>query len=300
VRYNPQRLGSDPVVQTFLDMASMTTPGGTESYCWRAIPGPRRVDNFGNLHVTVGDPMGTMFASHLDTACMESTNVWFDFSKKNFVRTNGRTLLGADDKAGAAIMCHMIRHRIPGHYVFHANEELGCLGSRDLAKCFISQFEDPGLVLPSIPERVISFDRRGYDSVVTHQMGERTCSDQFATALSAELGLGHRPDPTGSYTDSNEYQMVVPECTNVSVGYFNQHTNREEQNIEFLRDLADRCLSVAWDELPTVRQIDEFGWVEYEEQQQSPDELFEPAPGDSACEFDYHFEDNTFQDGDSF
>lgn len=289
MRYNPRRLGSDPVVQTFLDMASMTTPAGTESFCWRAIPGPKRVDHYGNVHVTVGDPMGTLFASHLDTADTTNENVWFDFGKKNFVRTNGRTLLGADDKAGAAIMCHMISHRIPGHYVFHAGEEVGCHGSSFLAKCFADPFEDPGVTLPSTPQRVISFDRRGYDSVVTHQMSERTCSDQFARALAAELGLGHQPDPTGSYTDSNEYRHVSSECTNISVGYFNQHTNREEQDLEFLRDLAERCLHVPWSDLPVVREVDEFGWIGYHAEQATSDELFDPAPGDDYLHFEGDF-----------
>ena len=288
MRYNPRRLGSDPVVQTFLDMASMTTPAGTESFCWRAIPGPKRVDHYGNVHVTVGDPMGTLFASHLDTADTTNENVWFDFGKKNFVRTNGRTLLGADDKAGAAIMCHMISHRIPGHYVFHAGErsDATAAASWPSASPIRSRI---GVTLPSTPQRVISFDRRGYDSVVTHQMSERTCSDQFARALAAELGLGHQPDPTGSYTDSNEYRHVSSECTNISVGYFNQHTNREEQDLEFLRDLAERCLHVPWwSDLPVVREVDEFG-LDTTPSEATSDELFDPAPGDDYLHFEGDF-----------
>jgi hypothetical protein len=45
------------------------------------------------------------------------------------------------------------------------------------------------------------------------------------------------PDSTGSYTDSNEYAPIVSECTNISVGYFNQHTKNEVQDLDYADDL---------------------------------------------------------------
>jgi hypothetical protein len=259
MRYNPQRVGGDPVITTFLDMCSMTTPHGYESYCWRSIPGPKQIDKHGNVHVLVGSSP-IMFACHLDTADHTPTRVWFDFRKDGFVRTNGATILGADDKAGASIMCHMIRNRVPGHYVFHAGEEVGCVGSRALAEAITWGDWDKELLnggpLPSPPSAVISFDRRGYDSVVTHQMGSRCCSDGFSQALCDVLGLDHQPDPSGVYTDSAQYAPVIPECTNISVGYFNQHACSESQDLRYLREIADRCVIADWRALPILRDPD--------------------------------------------
>ena len=47
----------------------------------------------------------------------------------------------------------------------------------------------------------------------------------------------------------------IPECTNVSVGYNNEHTGREIQNMTYLIKLAEASLKVNWSELPTVRKV---------------------------------------------
>jgi hypothetical protein len=62
-------------------------------------------------------------------------------------------------------------------------------------------------------------------------------------------------DPTGVFTDSASFMETIPECTNVSVGYFEEHTKNEHQNMTFLQKLADACLNVKWESLPTVRKI---------------------------------------------
>ena len=264
MKYNPHRYNC-PIVTRFLDMCSMTTPHGTESYCWRNIPGRMTVDKFDNVHVFVGHSR-TMFASHLDTACSKSERVWFDFQHKGgVVGTNGRTVLGADDKAGATIMCRMIERRVPGWYVFFAGEEQGCIGSSALASAWAKD-ADVGLALPDVGsiDRCISFDRRGYDSIVTRQMGSRCCSDVFAQELADALHLGMEPDPSGVFTDSAQFTGLIAECTNISVGYHNQHSTSETQDLDFLRLLADRCTRLDWDQFSTVREpMDEpedFWW----------------------------------------
>lgn len=106
---------------------------------------------------------------------------------------------------------------------------------------------------------VVSFDRRGQSSIITHQGGWRTCSTEFAVALAGQLtqkGAGklqYRPDDTGLYTDSCEFADVVPECTNISVGYFHEHTAKETLNLTHLLNLRDALLKVEWDKLPIKR-----------------------------------------------
>ena len=113
---------------------------------------------------------------------------------------------------------------------------------------------------PNLKEikRCISFDRRNYFSVITSQLGRNCCSTQFADALCSELnsnGLQVSLDPTGIYTDSASLMDDIPECTNISVGYFNEHTEDECQNINFLEKLAKAVLKVKWETLPTSRKV---------------------------------------------
>ena len=61
------------------------------------------------------------------------------------------------------------------------------------------------------------------------------------------------PCDTGVYTDTAEFIGLIPECTNISVGYKHQHGDREWQDVEFLWKLAGTCVSIQWDLLPTER-----------------------------------------------
>ena len=106
---------------------------------------------------------------------------------------------------------------------------------------------------------MISFDRMGDNSIITHQSGIRTASDEFANSLSAELEMGHIADNTGSYTDSNEFAKLIPECTNLSVGYLGQHTANEDQDFNYLTDLLYSLTFIDADALvasrdPTVEE----------------------------------------------
>jgi hypothetical protein len=49
---------------------------------------------------------------------------------------------------------------------------------------------------------------------------------------------------------------MIPECTNISVGYNFEHT-AETQNITYLDRLAKASVNVDWSSLPTARKIGE-------------------------------------------
>ena len=73
-----------------------------------------------------------------------------------------------------------------------------------------------------------------------------------------------KPYNGGIYTDSASFIEDIPECTNVSVGYFNEHTGKEKQNITFLIKLCEASVKVNWDSLPTKRSLDEI--ISYKKQ----------------------------------
>jgi hypothetical protein len=204
-------------------------------------------DQWGNYFYKIGESR-TIFASHLDTVSKDyiAVNHVFD---GNYIKTDGKTTLGADDKAGVTVMLYMIENKIPGLYYFFIGEEVGCIGSGMAAKYgdFMGKYD-----------RIISFDRRDTSSIITYQSSYRCCSDAFADDLCRELnkyGLDYEKDTGGVYTDSAEFVSIVPECTNVSVGYYREHTTEERQDINHLISLCKASINVKWEELSVERNV---------------------------------------------
>jgi len=63
----------------------------------------------------------------------------------------------------------------------------------------------------------------------------------------------YSPDSTGVYTDTAEFVDYIPECTNISVGYYNEHSDKEYLDIIHFNMLANTVINVDWDSLPTTR-----------------------------------------------
>ena len=161
-------------------------------------------------------------------------------------------ILGADDKVGCYIMCRMIEQGIPGMYVFHHGEEASCQGSKYIAreyKEFAKNFN-----------YCVAFDRAGYNDIITKQSGIVCCSNEFATDLAEQMNRRlppqekMKPSPHGAYTVSASYTEIIPECTNISVGYKSQHTDDETFDHEWLTvHLLPALFQVDWESLTVSR-----------------------------------------------
>lgn len=248
------------VKSTFISLVTETYPHGHEEGVLKYLPEDLQRDEFGNYFKIIGKST-TMFTCHLDTADRQKSKVSLYSTKKgpdDFIVTGGATILGADDKAGVTVLLHMMHHNIPGVYYFFIGEERGGIGSHNLANAYSNYEHLKGL------KRCVSFDRRNYYSVITEQLNRRCCSDEFGEALCKELnkteGMKMKIDDTGIYTDSASFVDEIPECTNISVGYFNEHTVSESQNITFLEILCKAVLNVNWESIPITRKI---GFDEY-------------------------------------
>ena len=214
-------------------------------------------DGYGNVFVEVlMDQSSTMFSCHTDTVHPKphpnyKNNLVID-PMTNHLFTDGKSQLGADDGTGIWFMLNMIEAKVPGLYVFHRDEEVGGLGSSASAEANEDYLTALGL------KRCVAFDRHYYEDVITHQ-GGRCASDEFAQALSDQLnitpGFKFKPCDTGVFTDSANYTHLIPECTNLSVGYWSQHTIKETQDIGFAEKLLDRLLQIDWEALPTERDV---------------------------------------------
>jgi hypothetical protein len=250
----------DFVFETFLRLTSKTVPYGSEDVLVESMrelfPKGMQKDEWGNYFYKVGDSR-SIFAAHLDTVSKEYVNVTHVFDG-DLIKTDGKTTLGADDKAGITVLLWMIKNNVPGLYYFFIGEEVGCIGSGNAAKFgfFKGNYD-----------RIISFDRRDVGSVITFQSSSRCCSDDFANALCDELNqtrkMSYGKDTGGVYTDSAEFTHLISECTNVSVGYYKEHTVTESQDIIHLTNLAEACIKVDWENLPTKRDPKNHEYKDY-------------------------------------
>jgi hypothetical protein len=212
-------------------------------------------DKFGNAMLRIGTAP-VLWSSHTDTVHHQEGKQRVIVKGDLAMLAKGKRgdCLGADDAAGIWLMCEMVRARVPGMYVFHAGEEHGGLGSGWLAK-------NRADLLSGI-KYAIALDRKGTDSVITHQ-GERSCSDAFATALAAKLnasdpGFRFKPDDTGLFTDTANYVDLIGECTNLSVGYEGAHGPGETLDLAFITRLRDALVTFDCDGLPATRQPGEI------------------------------------------
>lgn len=208
-------------------------------------------DRYGNVWVTVldnGNPPVTMFSSHTDTVHHDSGPQKLTYDNVKFhlfvADTKKSSCLGADDGTGIWLMLHMLENNVPGIYAFHREEECGGGGSNFGAANRKTELAHV--------KHCVAFDRKGYSDIITHQGGTQTCSNAFADALAKHLP-GFAACDGGSFTDSKNYRGIIPECTNLSVGYFAQHTSAEHQDVKFAVRLANLLCKVPWATLPAER-----------------------------------------------
>jgi hypothetical protein len=199
-------------------------------------------DGFGNFCLKIGD-LPILWSCHTDTVhrydgrqkLKISKDMMATLSDKNFMSN----CLGADDGTGCWILREMILNNVPGYYVFHRGEEIGGVGSK-----WKSDNDDDVLDY----DIAIAFDRMGYGDIINHQSTGKCASDEFTEGLAKELGSWWKPT-RGLYTDTAEYIYLIPECTNLSVGYFYQHSERETQDLSYASWLRDKIISLDFNKL---------------------------------------------------
>ena len=208
-------------------------------------------DECGNRYLRIdnadGSQSNVMWSCHTDSVHAPNNttsrqNIKWDAGQNILMLNDGKPgqCLGADDGAGLWLMLEMIKERMPGLYLFHRGEERGGIGSRWIEK------NTPEL-LNGI-DYAIAFDRKDLGSVITFQGGQRCCSDDFGNSLGRALErtgtLKMSLDTTGSFTDTAVYTDLVAECTNVSVGYYNQHGPRETLDVRHMLKLREAVLQL--------------------------------------------------------
>lgn len=236
-------------LSTLVEMLTYKRPEGSltqQEFIKRyLVPLGAAPDKVGNMILRIGTAP-ILWSSHTDTV--------HHTPGRQRVRVRHGTLkadpptecLGADCTTGVWLMREMALTGIEGLYVWHTGEEVGCIGSNYIA-------EHTPELLEGITA-AIAFDRRHVDSIVTHQCGARTASDEFALSLASTLGMSTlEPDDSGVFTDTEVYAGLIPECTNISVGYLYQHSPREQQDLWFVNLLLTKLLAADFSQLTIAR-----------------------------------------------
>lgn len=253
----------EPRVRELLAMLTYRRPGGskTESKFINRFIRPLGVteDSYGNLWKTVGEGSPILFSSHTDTVHRHSGKGRVVFGD-GIATQEGSNCLGADDTTGVWLMLNMIRAGVPGTYLFHRDEESGGGGSRYVSK------NAPQKMLGF--KYAIAFDRKDYSDIITHQSCGKCASDAFARSLATILEPAgqYKASDEGTFTDTANYAGIIPECTNLSVGYFDQHTKAEAQDVFFAVTLLDTLVAADWSQLVCEREPGDYGdvWDDWE------------------------------------
>lgn len=223
-------------------------------------------DEFGNYWLTIGESR-ILWSCHTDTVHNEGGRQKIEYGD-NMIWTPDGECLGADDGAGVWLMAQMIRARVPGTYVFHRAEEIGAQGSDYIAEHCAERLA--GL------DFAIAFDRRGYTEVITHQMS-RTASDAFGKSMCRALEpMQYVPSDKGAWTDTYSYAGIIPECSNIGVGYFQQHSNKEWLGVKHILTLADTLCNADFSQLVCAREPSDWdtrarSWSQHELWADEPD-----------------------------
>lgn len=237
------------IKEEFLKLTQWTIPFGYEEVVGSLLPSFFKRDKWGNYYHKVGESR-TLFTCHLDTYSNKYQKV-NHVIEGNIIRTDGTTILGGDNKAGVVTLLYMIEKGVPGFYYFFLGEEPlksgGLWGSTQILskKKFLSEFD-----------RAVAFDRKMTGSIITRQMAQECCSNEFAEALIREfsnVGLNMRKDGTGYYTDTANFLEIIPECTNISIGVWNEHHLNEYVDISYVQRVAEAATLIDWEKLPTAR-----------------------------------------------
>jgi hypothetical protein len=83
-----------------------------------------------------------------------------------------------------------------------------------------------------------------------------------------------KTDTGGSFTDTANYTDDITECTNLSCGYYNAHTQSEYQDYAFLELFLEGLIATPWEELYTAatpeRDSQSYGYYTYRDTYVAP------------------------------
>lgn len=222
------------------------------------------VDEYGNLlgEKKVGNGMGAtiLLSAHMDT--VKGVLADRKLQEHNGIITSDRGVLGADDRAGIAIILTVLRNlnNISSFngtikVAFSREEEIGCIGSGRIDPEWYSDVD-----------LAIVVDRRGNRDIVVG-CGMAFCSNQVGIFMEnvSKLAEMDWKCVEGGVSDAMTFAENGINSVNLSAGYMNEHTDREYVSLKDMKDtvrLIMQALAVVNDFCDTFGGVPkENNWV---------------------------------------
>lgn len=189
-------------------------------------------DRHGNLLAektyNSGNGPTILLNAHLDTVV--EINADRKISKIDSIWTSSEGILGADDRAGVAILLNIAESLVHSSfsgkvkYIFTIEEERGLIGARNLDDYFLWG-----------TDAAIVVDRRGKGDIVTSCGGYIPFCDEaygkFIERVSLEEGLTEWKCTNGGSSDTRIWAEKGIQSVNLSVGFMDEHTEEESLDI---------------------------------------------------------------------
>lgn len=204
------------------------------------------VDRYGNLLAEktyrTGNGPTILLNAHLDTVDTIDPNR--TILKDGDIWSSSSGILGADDRAGVALLIHIanVLHASQTFhgkvkFIFTVEEEIGLMGASQVDSYFLWG-TDAAIVL----------DRRGTHDIVVSCGGYFSfCDEQygrFFEEMALEGNLGDWTCTAGGSSDTRIWAEHGIQSVNLSVGYANEHTDREYLDVAACYNTAKLVKSV--------------------------------------------------------
>jgi putative aminopeptidase FrvX len=190
-------------------------------------------DDYGNIlaEKLYGPGKTILLSAHMDVVSSDINPNAMIIKKGNiWKRESG--ILGADDRAGVAMITHIIQELEDTSFkgkikiAFTTCEETGQIGANNIDKSFFNDIS-----------YAISLDRKNGLDIVTCSSAQKYCSDGYGQFFEDQSKIfmkeseGYRTTK-GGISDLRVWSQLGIDSVNISVGFYYEHTSREYLNIE--------------------------------------------------------------------
>ena len=246
---------------TIVDLLSCTEQDETINYVknfFMAYHIPYYEDEYGNLFYI--DNKGVpLLSAHMDTVAKEKDKYLgktLIIDENNNISSGG--IIGGDDKCGVYIILKILQLGYKVNFILSKDEETGCVGINTL------NTENPE-EMKKISENCLFclvLDRKGDRDIICENncYGTKEFEDKLFE-ISNQFNAGYKP-ATGLFSDADTICDYIS-TANLSVGYYNPHSEKEYVNIDCLNIALEYVKTIIENVTDRFEKTDEVKWGRY-------------------------------------